>query len=186
MLQGMIPFAHGILTETVQLGEIVVDATCGNGNDTIFLSQLVDDKGQVFAFDIQKQAIETTKQRLAESNLKNVTCVLDTHANVDQYIHPEQKIAGAIFNLGYLPRSDKEVITKPASTITAIKKLLPLLRQHGLLVVVVYAGHEGGQEEKEAVIEYVSNLDQKQYAVLQYQYVNYKNTPPFVIAIEKK
>lgn len=186
MLQGMIPFAHEILTKSVQMGETVVDATCGNGNDTVFLSELVGDKGHVYAFDVQEQAIETTKKRLAEHSYNNVTYILDSHANVDQYIELKERIAGAVFNLGYLPRSDKQVITQPTSTITAIKKLLSLLRQHGLLVLVIYAGHEGGREEKEAVIDYVSKLDQKQYAVLQYQYLNLKNTPPFVVAIEKK
>ena len=60
------------------------------------------------------------------------------------------------------------------------------LNKHGLLILVIYHGHEGGKEEKDAVLNYVTQLDQKEYHVLQYQFINQKNDPPFVIAIEKR
>jgi len=186
MLQGIIRFAHDLLDKTIKHGDIVVDATCGNGNDTLYLSELVAKNGHVFAFDIQEQAIATTTKLLNEQNRQNVTLIHDSHALIDQYIDEDTSLAAAVFNLGYLPRSDKSIITQPDSTITAIKKLLPLLRKKGLLVLVVYAGHPGGQAEKNAVLDFVSQLEQKDYFVLQYQFINLMNEPPFVIAIEKK
>lgn len=185
-LQGIIPFAHDLLNRAIQPGDIVVDATCGNGNDTLFLSKLVENTGHVYAFDIQQQAIETTRQLLQRNERNNVTLIHDSHSLIEQYIDQSTTLAAGVFNLGYLPRSDKSIITKPDSTIEAIRKLLPLLKKNGLLVLVVYAGHPGGQEEKNAVIQFVSELNQQHYFVLKYGFINLVNEPPFVIAIEKK
>lgn len=188
MLTGIIPYAHQLLKNTLKQGDIAVDATCGNGNDTLFLSKLVGDSGHVYSFDIQEQAIETTKGLLQANEKHNITYIHDSHAKVNQYI-PEAlhgKIGGAIFNLGYLPRSDKQIITKGDSTITAVNSLLPYIKKEALIVIVIYYGHEGGAEEKEEVLQFVKQLDQKQYSVLQYQFINQKNNPPFVVAIEKK
>lgn len=187
MLKRIIPFAHHLLKESIQPGDTVVDATCGNGNDTLLLCQLVGETGQVYAVDIQEQAIETTKKLIAENNYSNVTYIHDSHAKLHEYL-PEDvkgKLGGAVFNLGYLPRSDKKVITKGDSTIAAIETLLEYIREKALIVIVIYHGHEGGAEEKNAVLNYVSKLDQKRFAVLKYRFLNQKNNPPFVIAIEK-
>lgn len=186
MLQNIIPFAHELLSRVIHKGDVVVDATCGNGNDTLFLSTLVGSEGHVYGFDIQEQAINNTRNLLQENNRQNFTLIHDSHAFVDTYIKEETSLSAAVFNLGYLPRSNKKIITKPDSTIIAVKKLLTLLKKNGLLVLVVYAGHPGGTEEKHAVMQLVTELDQKFYTVLQYQFINMKNEPPFVIAIEKK
>lgn len=185
-LQGILPFAHDLLTKAITHNDTVIDATCGNGNDTLFLSNLVGEEGHVYAFDIQKQAIETTENLLIDNKRKNVTLIHDSHALIEQYIDNDTSLAAAVFNLGYLPRSDKAIITKPDSTITAIEKILPLLKKGGVIVLVVYAGHPGGMDEKEAVMEFVSELKQENYFVLQYGFINLRNEPPFVLAIEKQ
>src|SRR5690625_5302883 len=112
MIKGIIPYAHHLLKSTVKQGDTVVDATCGNGNDTLFLAELVGEAGHVYSFDIQAQAIETTKNVLKEHQYENVTYVHDSHAKIAEYIPSELlgQIGGAIFNLGYLPRSDKQKI----------------------------------------------------------------------------
>lgn len=188
MLKSILKYAHHLMQQTVSEGETVIDATCGNGNDTIFLSGLVGKEGHVLAFDIQRQAIDNTKKKLEVNQTDNVTLIQDGHENVTSYIDPKatEPIGGAIFNLGYLPKSDKQIITKSDSTITSIESILPLLRKKALIVLVVYHGHEGGKEEKNAVLEYVINLDQKKYNVLRYGFINQKNNPPFIVAIQKK
>jgi len=188
LLKGIIPFAHDLLKESVERGETVVDATCGNGNDTLFLSELVGPTGTVYAFDIQKQAIETTRKLMEDNERTNVSLIHDSHELLDQYIDSDLKgkLGGAIFNLGYLPRSDKKVITKGESTIAAIEKLLSYIRIGARVVIVIYHGHEGGEEEKDAVLEFVRALDQTYYAVISYQFINQRNRPPFVVAIEKR
>src|SRR5690625_3949107 len=170
MLQKIIPFAHQLLANSVKDGDTVVDATCGNGNDTLFLSQLVGKTGRVYAIDVQKQAIETTKKLLTKHNYEHITYIHDNHANIGEFIPNDLygNLGGAIFNLGYLPKSDKQIITDGHSTICAIKALLKYIRKNAIIVIVVYHGHEGGKEEKELVLSFTSNLDQSFYSVLKY------------------
>lgn len=186
MLQNILTFAHTLLEKSLKDGDTAIDATCGNGYDTLFLSSIVGPAGKVYAFDIQKQAIEATAEKLQENNSShNVSLIHDTHALVNQYIS-EAVYGGAIFNLGYLPRSDKSIITKADSTISALDAILLKLKPQGLVVLVIYYGHPGGKEEKEAILAYASQLDQKNYQVLQYKFINQQNQAPFIIAIEKK
>lgn len=188
-LEGVLPFARTLLRSFCAPGEIVIDATCGNGNDTLFLSKLVGKDGQVFAFDIQEQAIEKSKLRLSENRADdNVTFFQASHDEVMNLL-PETlfgKVSGAIFNLGYLPGSDKSITTKGSSTIEAIKQLLEILKPEGIIILVIYHGHEEGKREKDLVLDFVENLDQKKAHVLQYDFINQKNDPPFVVAIEKR
>lgn len=188
MLKGVISYAHHLIEESVLLGETVVDATCGNGNDTLFLSKLVGSEGTVLAFDIQEQAITNTKNLLAGHGQDNVSVIHDSHADIAKYTSLQNidQLGGAIFNLGYLPKSDKQVITKGHSTIQAVHSILALLKEKGLVVLVVYHGHKGGKSEKDIVLEYTNLLDQKQYHVLQYGFINQKNNPPFIVAIQKR
>ncbi|HLR16100.1 MAG TPA: class I SAM-dependent methyltransferase [Bacillota bacterium] len=186
LIKGVIQYAHHLLEESVSEGEIVIDATCGNGNDTLFLSKLVGDEGRVIGFDIQKEAIESTSHLLKEHKRTNMTLVHDSHAEMYKYVSSQATIGGAIFNLGYLPRSDKKIITKPESTIEAIDKILPILKRRGMIVLVVYHGHDGGKDEKKELLKHIIELDQKQYTVLRYGFINQKNNPPFILAIQKK
>lgn len=188
MLKGIIDYSHELLKTSITEGEVAIDATCGNGNDTLVLSQIVGDSGHVYAFDIQEQAIQNSKQLLAEHERNNVTLIHGNHAELEQYV-PEKlkgKVGGAIFNLGYLPRSDKTIITKGETTIAAIESILSYLKKNGVIVIVIYHGHEGGQTEKEQVLAYAKNLDQKKHNVLMYRFINQKNNPPFIVAIQKK
>ncbi|MCG7344498.1 methyltransferase domain-containing protein [Sporosarcina sp. ACRSL] len=183
LLHRVLPFSKRLISETVVPGETVVDATAGNGNDTFFLAELVGEEGRVFAFDIQQAALEATANRLDELN-DRVTLILDSHANIDQYVNGP--IGGAMFNLGYLPYSeDLSIITKPDSTIEAIDKLLGMLKKGGIITISVYDGHEGGKEERDALIEYVKSLHQADVHVIRYELLNQRRNPPFLIAIEK-
>lgn len=183
ILHRVLPFSKRLIEATVKPGETVVDATAGNGNDTLFLAELVGDEGRVFAFDIQQAALEATANRLDTLN-DRVTLILDSHANVDQYV--TKPIGGAMFNLGYLPYSeDLSVITKPDSTIEAIDKLLGMLKKGGIISISVYDGHEGGVEERDALLAYVKSLHQADVHVIRYELLNQRKNPPFLLAIEK-
>ncbi|MBY7143921.1 class I SAM-dependent methyltransferase [Virgibacillus sp. NKC19-3] len=186
MLKGILNVAHDLLEASIQKGETVIDATCGNGNDTLFLSQITGKSGHVLAFDIQDQAIKKTKQLLNENDRSNVTLIHDSHANISNYLAADEQVGGAIFNLGYLPRSDKSIITKGESTITALNTGLHHLKKDGLIVIVVYHGHDGGKQEKDSLLKHVAHLNQKAYTVLQHGFINQQNDPPFILAIQKK
>ncbi|MFC4404788.1 class I SAM-dependent methyltransferase [Gracilibacillus xinjiangensis] len=185
-MKTIIPFSHQLLKEIVLKGDTVIDATCGNGNDTLFLSKLVGQHGKVYGFDIQAAAIVNTRKKIeTEDYLKNVTLIHDGHEAIDKYIAVNEEVAGAIFNLGYLPKGDHAVVTKPVSTIQAVERILKRLTLGGRIVLVVYHGHEGGTEEKNHLLTFCENLDQNYYQVLQYQFINQKNQPPFILAVER-
>lgn len=169
----------------VKNGDIVVDATMGNGNDTLFLAELVGNEGKVYSFDIQNIALENTEKRLKEMNMENrVKVILDGHENLDKYI--QGKIKLVIFNLGYLPNACHEVTTKSETTLLAIKKSLNILEKHGIVILVIYHGHEEGKREKKAIEEFTSCLNQKEFNVAKLSFTNQINNPPELICIEKR
>jgi predicted methyltransferase len=188
MLKQVISYAHELITQTIHPGDTVIDATCGNGNDTVILSKAVGVNGQVLAFDIQKQALINTKKLLDEHNLKNVTLIHSSHENISHYLHEEDHgtLSAAMFNLGYLPGSDKTIITNADTTIKAIDAIVDFLKPDGLIVLVVYYGHPGGDQEKETLLKYLRTFNQKHFNILKYGFINQKNDPPFILAIEKK
>lgn len=181
-LQRVLPFTKSLLEQAVSAGDHVIDATAGNGHDTLFLAQLTGTDGKVYAFDIQKEAIEATRDRVAAFN--NVELLHDSHAKISEYV--QTPISAAVFNLGYLPKGDHRIITKSQSTIAAMEQCLELLQPNGLLLVVIYSGHEGGSEERDAVMDFVRSLPQIDFDVLQYGFINQQHSPPFLVAIEKK
>ncbi|WP_193441518.1 tRNA (mnm(5)s(2)U34)-methyltransferase, partial [Streptococcus suis] len=91
----------------------------------------------------------------------------------------------AIFNLGYLPSADKSVITLPATTLQAIEKVLNRLVVGGRLAIMIYYGHEGGALEKDAVLDFISQLDQTVFTAMLYKPLNQVNTPPFLVMVER-
>ena len=171
--------AHDFLAQVITQEDIVVDATMGNGHDTLFLAKLAK---QVYAFDIQEQALEKTSQRLQEAGLTNAELILQGHETVDQFV---REVKAAIFNLGYLPSADKSIITQPQTTLEALDKLCHMLVKGGRIAIMIYYGHEGGDIERDAVMDYVSQLPQQEYTATIYRTLNQINNPPFLVMIEK-
>ena len=171
--------AHDFLAQIITQEDIVVDATMGNGHDTLFLAKLAK---QVYAFDIQEQALEKTSQRLQEAGLTNAELILQGHETVDQFV---TEVKAAIFNLGYLPSADKSIITQPQTTLEALDKLCQMLVKGGRIAIMIYYGHEGGDIEKDAVMDFVSQLPQQEYTATIYRTLNQINNPPFLVMIEK-
>ena len=171
--------AHDFLAQVITQEDIVVDATMGNGHDTLFLAKLAK---QVYAFDIQEQALEKTSQRLQEAGLTNAELILQGHETVDQFVG---EVKAAIFNLGYLPSADKSIITQPQTTLEALDKLCHMLVKGGRIAIMIYYGHDGGDIERDAVLNYVSQLPQQEYTATIYRTLNQINNPPFLVMIEK-
>lgn len=186
MLQTALHFSHTLLKEILQPGDHVIDATMGNGYDTVFLAEQIGKTGHVYSFDIQKEALSATRQKLNSELDDRVSLYLQGHETLGQLIREDQPIKAGIFNLGYLPKSDKAVITLPETTKIAMEEILKRLVPRGRLILVVYYGHEGGQQELDMVQEFCRNLPQAQYNVLNYQFINQKNQPPILYCIEKK
>lgn len=144
--------AHREVAAVLREGDLAVDATAGNGHDTVFLAGLVGATGKVIAFDVQEQAIASTRQRLAAAGLlERVELVHGSHALICEHA-AAASAAAVMFNLGYLPGGDHEVITRTEETLQALEAAAGVLRPGGVLTIVCYPGHAGGDEESAAVL----------------------------------
>lgn len=174
--------AHHIVKSIVQANDTVLDATAGNGNDTVFLSQLVGPAGRVYAFDISRDAIESTRHRLLQLQIENVNLIEADHALMEQFVSHE--LAAVMFNLGYLPGSDHSLITKPTSTLSALAAACRLIRNGGVITICAYVGHLGGREEAENVLSFCRELNPNQFAVTIPE--EWESIKPRLIVIRKK
>jgi 16S rRNA C1402 N4-methylase RsmH len=184
MLPGILEQARTFLKEVIPEGGTAVDATAGNGYDTLFLTGCTGPEGKVYSFDIQQQAVDNTAVRLKNAGAE-AEIIVSGHEHALHYIQ-EEVIDAAVFNLGYLPGSDKTVTTTPDTTIMALEGLLKRLKKGGRIVLAVYHGHTEGKVEKDRLLAFSEALSQKKFQVLQYQFINQKNSPPFLLIIEKK
>jgi hypothetical protein len=188
-LERILPFARRLLELAVKPGDTVVDATVGNGHDTLFLATLAGSSGRVYGFDIQEMALTSCTTKLVEHDLHDhVTLFLSGHEHASELIPAEEhgKITAAIFNLGYLPGGDKSIVTTPHTTISSIQQLLPMMAPEGIIVLVIYPGHPEGAVERDELLGYVKSLNQNDVHIAEYKFLNQKNNPPFIVAIEKK
>lgn len=187
MIKSPLFFSHDIIKKVVHEGDYAIDATLGNGHDTLLLAELVGSAGKVYGFDIQEQAIESSKERLADAGLlEQVELVHAGHEKMKQHFPEDKEASAVMFNLGYLPKGDKNIVTKAETTVKAIKQALSLVKKGGVVSIMVYYGHPGTNGEKEAVDELVRELSQKEYDTLSYQFVNQINNPPYLYIIERK
>ena len=182
MVQNALELSHKYIKETVKEGDIVVDATAGNGNDTLFLAELVGKCGKVYAFDVQLPAIQNTKQRLEENGvLERCEVILDGHQNMKNYVH--ENVKAVMFNFGYLPGGDKSVFTHKETSIPAIESAMDLIADDGIITLAIYYGGKTGFEEKDALIEFLKGIDNRKFSVLYHDFINYPNCPPLVVTI---
>ena len=168
----------------IKKGGVAVDFTMGNGHDTLWLSNAVGEEGKVYAFDIQPQALESSKALLERENApKNYTLILDSHSNVKDYV--KEKISIGMFNLGFLPGGDKSITTKRDTTMIAIEAAVDLLDADGARLMAVYPGHEEGTIEGNLIDDYLATLDRKQLCACKFKIVN-SPTSPFFFLVERR
>lgn len=181
----LVDFVHMLIKTSYSGNEnlMFIDATCGNGFDTLFLSNVAGAKGKVMSFDIQEQAVERTNVLLAQNKqFDNFKVIKDSHEFIGKYL--EGKIDAAVFNLGYLPFSDKTITTNPDTTLKAIENLLPVLKDEGRIYITTYVSHDVGQEIHE-IIQYLNSLNKSTYNVIHVKITNKENNPPELFVIEK-
>ncbi|MDL2292451.1 class I SAM-dependent methyltransferase [Acholeplasma sp. OttesenSCG-928-E16] len=167
---------HALINKYITDKDIIVDATCGNGNDTYFLASI---SKWVYSFDIQENAL--TNAKLLCQSFDNITYILDSHENIFKYL---DKAKGYCFNLGYLPNGNKDITTKEKSTIIALKRIINKL-EVGDFIIITFYSHEEGKKEASAVLDLLKNLDLRNYDILKTSLEFKKNTPPFFYFILK-
>ena len=166
-------------TRYLTTGAIAIDATCGNGFDTLFLAEQVGTNGVVYGVDIQEQAIETVRTKLlASGHSSQCRLVVGTHAQLNAMVAPAHVgfVSVVMFNLGYLPLGDKTIVTKPESTVTGLEQAFELVRQGGLISVLAYPGHAGGLEEAKCVADWIERGSER-LQMEKYQDPNNANSP---------
>ncbi|HCN27641.1 MAG TPA: rRNA methyltransferase [Verrucomicrobiales bacterium] len=181
-LPSAVRWSHILLESHLRAGDLAVDATAGNGHDTLFLSHLVGPKGHVFALDVQAAALESTRRRLEDHGiqLNRHSLIQAGHESLLQSIPCSfhGRIKGIMFNLGWLPGSDKGIITRAETTLPALDAALHLLAPGGLLTLAVYPGHEGGREERQVIGQWADQLPIRSFEVQQIRPINPAAHPP--------
>ena len=172
------------IMEHLKEGDVAVDFTMGNGNDTLFLSKAVGESGRVYAFDIQEEALVSTRAHLeANGAPENYTLVCASHHRVKEFVN--EPIMAGMFNLGYLPRSGKKAVTTMReTTMPAVEAALELLAPDGVLIVAIYPGHEEGALEGEMLREYFSTLSRFRICPSEFKILN-SPTSPYFFLVEK-
>ena len=165
-------------------GEVAVDFTMGNGNDTLFLSETVGEGGRVYAFDIQEEALTSTRKRLEEMGApENYTLICASHHRVKEFV--KEPIKAGMFNLGYLPRSGKKgVTTMRETTMPAVEAAIDLLLPDGVLIIAVYPGHEEGTLEGDMLREYFKTTSRYKICPSEFHILNSPDSPYFFL-VEK-
>lgn len=177
--------AHKFIAEHVKPGGFCIDATAGRGGDTAFLCGLVGKTGKVLAFDIQEDAVKSTKALITQKGYDSIAKVLlENHSNIAAYAQDET-VDCIVFNFGWLPGGNHKIFTQPATSIAAIEQGLKLLKQGGIMSLCIYYGGESGFQERDALLKYLKTIDNRAYTVLVTQFYNRPNNPPIPVFITK-
>ena len=183
-LRGPVALVHLFLHNFVREGNTVVDATCGNGYDTLLLARLVGAGGHVYGFDIQQQALIETGRRLAEAELsQRVDLLLAGHERLAEYVTVPAQIV--LFNLGYLPGGNRTLVTLPETTVTALEQSLQLLAPGGIVLVTIYPGHDGGSDEQSRVESWAAGLNPRTAYCWRMGQTNVRPGAPYLLLIQK-
>ena len=178
-------WSHDIIEQAVIPGAVAVDATMGNGYDTAWLAQLVGETGRVYAFDVQKEAVERTRERLTHANLDSRATLY--HAGHEQMAElVKEPVDAVVFNLGWLPGAEHAVTTRVESTLAAVNAASEVLREGGVMTICAYPGHDEGAREREALVKWASELDPVKFDAIFKTYLNQPKNPPCVIAVMKR
>ncbi|MBN2478755.1 MAG: class I SAM-dependent methyltransferase [Parachlamydiales bacterium] len=172
--------AHSYWKLFLKPDDIAIDATCGNGHDSLVLKNILK-AGILYGFDIQKSAIENTekllKENLSSEDFQNIFLHESSHEDFSKYI--KNKVNLVTYNLGYLPGFSKSVTTKVDSTLKSINSALSILNNKGAISIISYPGHEEGEKEEIALLQFLKTLDRKAFSVCYHKWLNKEKAPSF-------
>jgi len=175
--------AHDLIVDVLEHGDAAVDATLGNGHDTLFLARCVGRDGKVFGFDVQQAAVGNTGKRLDDAGVDSCCYALFCESHADMALHITTKVKAVMFNLGYLPGGDKKIITQAHSTVAALSAAIESLSCGGILTVMCYPGHDGGADEADLVTNFVDELDEEDWRVTRYNRAEARASTPYLWTI---
>jgi SAM-dependent methyltransferase len=174
--------AHHFFSQVLSSDDIVIDATCGQGFDSLYLIPLIP-SGHLHAIDIQKQAIDSTAKKL--EMFKNFTLHHTSHEIFPKEIKKDT-VKLVVYNLGYLPKGDKEITTKTETTLNSIKNSLDLIVHGGVVSIMCYPGHPEGEKELQAVVDFSKNLEKFSFLTSIHKLLNRDKAPVWIVIQKKK
>lgn len=187
MLSRATHIVHTWIRALVSPGDRAVDATCGNGHDTLLLAECCGATGKVWALDIQEEAVRATRERLAQhGHAEGIEVHCGSHTDWESLPGASGPLSCVVFNLGYLPGSDKQITTQADATVLAHERFLSHLAPGGALFTTVYVGHEGGPEEAAALLDWAQGLDPGQWSVARHAWINQPESAPFILIIQRR
>ena len=173
-----------LISEKFQSIEYGVDATCGNGHDTLFLAGLCSPDGMIFSFDVQEEALNKAEKLLNENNLPTSVMFVNTgHENMEKVIKPNVDVV--MFNLGFLPNSESKICTRPGTTITALNSACRKLNDHGIITIICYPGTLEGRAETKEVKDWIAGLDNNTFNISEHLSEKPNETTPVLYVVEK-
>ncbi|MBA3815323.1 MAG: class I SAM-dependent methyltransferase [Parachlamydiaceae bacterium] len=192
LFQSHLDLAHAYWKKSLEKGDIAIDATCGNGYDTLELAHLIFDKkkqqtGQLAALDRQMDAIEATRARLkevfAEDVMQYIHLSKQCHSSFPDYFEMES-VALIVYNLGYLPGGNKSLTTMSSTTIQSLEAALPLITPGGCISITCYPGHEEGKNEENMIKKFAAALSPRQWSSCHHTWLN-RNQAPSLLILQK-
>ena len=186
LFQSHIDLAHHYWRQILRPGDIALDATCGNGHDTLFLSEcvLTPDSGCLYSIDVQENAILSAKEKLegylSQEQLHRVKFFRQCHSTFPAEIQPES-VKCIVYNLGYLPKGDKALTTKVETTLQSVTQAMTLLIKGGVISITCYPGHDEGAVEEKALLYFSKELDPKQWSCCYHQWLNRTQSPSLLL-----
>ena len=173
LFQGHLDLAHSAWNQIIEPGDTVIDATCGNGHDLLALMEM--GASHAFAFDIQKEAIENSKQRCHE-HLQKITWINECHTHL-----PEQEVKLIVYNLGYLPGADKSITTQEETSLASIRRGVSLVAPGGGVSITLYPGHPAGRLECARILSWVATLCPRRFSVVHHRWANRRSAPEWLL-----
>lgn len=181
--QNALKLCHAFWRARLRTGMTCVDATAGRGRDAEVLCRLIGEDGHLFAFDIQPEAVESTRKRLTDAGLmERATLICASHSRMAEYVPAADAV---VFNLGYLPHGNHAIGTTAAESIPAVEAALSILAEDWFVTICLYYGGDSGYAEHDALLAYLAGLDAKKYTVMVQKFLNRPNCPPIFIVVEK-
>ncbi|MCB1112242.1 MAG: class I SAM-dependent methyltransferase [Chlamydiales bacterium] len=183
LFQSHIDLAHTYWEKALCENDIAIDATCGNGYDTLFLAKLLKE-GTLYGLDIQLTAIEATRSHLQEQLgsevFHRVKLIHGCHSVFSKEIDNES-VQLIVYNLGYLPGGDKSKTTKQDSTLISLNQAMTLLKPGGLISITCYPGHPEGKREEEGILNFASSLNPRCWSCCHHRWCNRKASPSLLL-----
>jgi hypothetical protein len=179
-----VDLGHRFFSPLFQDGDVAIDATCGNGKDSLVLAGFLSRKKHtsLLCIDIQEIAVRNTEkllQKEASEFLPFVTFETRSHETFPKDLKGSVKLV--IYNLGYLPGSDKTLTTKVSSTLTSVTNAMNILAPGGVINITCYPGHPEGALEEAALTEFLSTLDPALWSVTGVRFHNRKASPSVLL-----